>query len=86
MCPVACGHIIHKACLNRYFKTQVSIKNFPIFCPEEGCPSELSLADIQEYIEPPIRTKYFEFSFQAFVEKNNTKIKWCPTPGCSVAF
>lgn len=86
MCPVACGHILHKPCLNQYFRNQVLIKSFPILCPAMGCISEIVISDIQEYIPSDLKSKYFEFSFQVFVEKNSNTINWCPTPGCTAVF
>lgn len=37
VCPVSCGHNLHKNCFIEHFKSKVEIKKFPITCPEEGC-------------------------------------------------
>ena len=51
VCPVSCGHILHRTCFNEYVKSKVEVKNFPILCPEEGCCQDISVNDIQEYID-----------------------------------
>lgn len=63
----------------------MEVKNFPIICPEEGCGSEITIGDIQEYIRGDLKDKYFEFSLHMFVE-NNSRTNWCPTPGCPALF
>ena len=62
------------------------MKNFPILCPEEGCIHEISINDIQDYINPALKEKYFEFSFHMFVEKNSRNTHWCKTPGCNAIY
>ena len=86
VCPVSCGHILHRTCFNEYFKSKVEVKNFPIMCPEEKCYQDISISDIQEYIDRPTKEKYFEFSLHAFVEENSKNINWCRTPGCTAIY
>lgn len=46
---------------------------------------EISLDDMQEYIDKELRDKYYEFSLHLYVDQNSTMC-WCPTPGCSAIF
>jgi hypothetical protein len=46
----------------------------------------LGVGDIYPYIDGDLKQKYENFSFNKFVEKNNTSTAWCPTAGCPAAF
>ena len=47
VCPIGCGHILHKTCFIEYVKTNVESKKIPIMCPESDCELEIQTADLQ---------------------------------------
>lgn len=52
----------------------------------EGCGRKLGVTDIYGYIEGDLKEKYQKFSFNKFVEQNNSSTAWCPTAGCPAVF
>ncbi|KAL6070020.1 Nuclear export mediator factor [Balamuthia mandrillaris] len=81
-----CHHTYCKLCLQQYFMTKVSSKEFPILCPDPKCKTEVLPTDAKAVLDEDSLDKFERFSLSAMVEKNQDMYSCCPTPGCSYVF
>ncbi|KAL6067205.1 X-linked retinitis pigmentosa GTPase regulator isoform X1 [Balamuthia mandrillaris] len=81
-----CHHTYCKLCLQQYFMTKVSSKEFPILCPDPKCKTEVLPTDAKAVLDQDSLDKFERFSLSAMVEKNQDMYSCCPTPGCSYVF
>ena len=82
----ACGHMFHPACISEYLEDAITQRNFPLLCPFGTCKAEIRELDLQERLSPELYSKYEEFCFKAYVERNNQEMSCCPTPDCPYVF
>ena len=81
-----CPHVFHEECMKEYLKAKIDEKGFPIRCPELECKSEITVADVGDFIDKVYRDKFISFSFKSYLEKHASEVSCCPTADCSFAF
>jgi hypothetical protein len=69
--PMECNHIYHTVCLSQMITINITSKSFPITCPDDGCNHELSQAEVSQFVAEEMFTKFIDFGFKDFMEKNN---------------
>lgn len=66
-----CSHIFHVSCLEEYFISKYTEKNFPITCPEFSCKIEVSNYDLKTILNEDQYKKCIDFSLGYFIDKKN---------------
>ncbi|GJU79446.1 zinc finger, C6HC-type containing protein [Tanacetum coccineum] len=82
-----CGHVFCRVCWTSYVKTAINDgpRCMTLKCPEPSCHVAVSPGMVNVLVEGKEKRKYDMFWFRSYVESNNKKIKWCPSPGCDYA-
>lgn len=81
-----CGHGFCLSCYSGYLQNELQIGRECIFstCPMQGCNIIISEELYQELLPSSMFRKYKRFVLRSYVE-DNSKVKWCPAPGCEYA-
>eukprot|EP01022_Parablepharisma_sp_SALTPOND_P030553 TRINITY_DN765_c0_g1_i1.p1 TRINITY_DN765_c0_g1~~TRINITY_DN765_c0_g1_i1.p1 ORF type:complete len:335 (+),score=32.50 TRINITY_DN765_c0_g1_i1:1689-2693(+) len=82
----SCGHIYHPECITRYIKTKIGERGYPIKCPNPKCKKDISMLDLNEFLEEEELKKFIDYSFKIAVEGNPADFSFCPTPDCQYIF
>jgi len=81
-----CEHQFCRECLQGYFKSKITSKNFPILCPSLDCKKEIQAQDMDVILDEHMLQKYQEYSLASVVERNPKSFSCCPTVNCSYMF
>ena len=82
----SCEHLFHKECLSKYIETQLEVKKFPIFCPNEECKKEIDERDLEDILSSALFSKYNKFRMESFIESKSDEFSCCPTADCKYIF
>ncbi|KAL4499179.1 hypothetical protein ABPG72_006765 [Tetrahymena utriculariae] len=63
-----CKDIFHKSCLEQYLNYQISIKKFPLNCPNFKCLQPVQYQDIKETLNEQDFQKYEVFQLQSYID------------------
>jgi len=77
-----CGHSFHENCLKVYLQNEVNKKNYPIYCPLNGCKREVEPLVVQAKLDSEHSKKYWDIAFAKNLKKPEVPYSWCPTQGC----
>src|SRR5690606_26086647 len=86
-CDVTDGYILHncshefcRTCLYHQLGSAIQNNTIPIKCAQ--CGEVLLLQDIKNLVSGTTLEKLFASSVNAYLAKNTSKYKFCPTPDC----
>lgn len=79
-------HIFHKECVRKHVTSSIEAQNFPIKCPQEGCPNGIDYCSISELQLPELLERFSEMAFKDYLLRNNKDTFHCPTPNCPYLF
>jgi ariadne-1 len=81
-----CGHGFCFSCYTGYLENELLIGRECVFstCPMQGCNIIVSEELYEELLPSNHFKKYKRFLLRSYVE-DNSKVKWCPAPGCDYA-
>lgn len=81
---LACNHMFCNECWENHLSIKINEGEPEIHCPHHKCNIHVPDFFIKKLVPAATFEKYLRFVTKNFVREND-KVRWCPTPGCSNA-
>ena len=80
-----CGHYFCHDCWDGYLTSKIQDGQVnSIICPGYQCVSLVPPDKVEGLVSPAMARRFLQFDIRGFVE-HNPLIRWCPSPGCTLA-
>eukprot|EP01125_Pyxidicula_operculata_P012773 TRINITY_DN4200_c0_g1_i1.p1 TRINITY_DN4200_c0_g1~~TRINITY_DN4200_c0_g1_i1.p1 ORF type:complete len:739 (+),score=129.08 TRINITY_DN4200_c0_g1_i1:39-2255(+) len=80
-----CGHSFCNGCWKENLELQIKEGHtFDISCMHQDCPQLVPADVVEKIVSDTYKNKYLHFLSKSFID-HNSKIRWCPAPGCEHA-